>query len=239
MNEDTLIELGLSQNEAKIYLSLLNLGLTTITQIAEASKLHRANVYDSIKKLIDKGLVSHIQKEKVTFYEANDPNSLLRILKEKENKLKSILPQLLLHKSLAKSKGQAHIYEGTQAFIKILYSFLDYNDDILAYGIPKIAPDMMKTSIPHFHEERLKKKITMKHIYNYNAQDRIKFLNKMKLTQAKFLPEKYESMVSTNICGKEVVLVLWVKPVMIIQIKNRPIAESYKKYFSILWKAAK
>ena len=58
MNEEILVDLGLSPNEAKAYISLLNIGMTTITNVAKDCNLHRSNVYDSIKKLIDKGLVS-------------------------------------------------------------------------------------------------------------------------------------------------------------------------------------
>ncbi|MBU0471901.1 MAG: helix-turn-helix domain-containing protein [Nanoarchaeota archaeon] len=239
MNEDILTDLGLSTNEAKIYTSLLSLGLTTITSIAHESKLHRSNVYDSIKKLVEKGLVAYIIKDNVTYYEATDPQALLRILKEKENRLKAVLPQLMLSKKLAQSKGEAHIYEGVPAFTRLLYEFLQYKDPILAYGIPPIAPELMKTKIMHFHKERMALKIPMKHIYNHNAQERIVFLNKMKLTYARYLPESFDSQVSTNICGEEVLLTLWIKPVLTIQIKNKLVADSYKKYFDLLWAAAK
>lgn len=239
MNEEVLEEIGLSKNEAKVYICLLNIGMTSITHIADESKLHRANVYDSIKKLISKGLVAHVQKEDVTLYEATDPHALMRIIKEKEIRLKAILPQLVMSKQYAASKGEAHIYEGAAAFVRILYGFLEYNEPILAYGIPKIAPEMMKTMIPHFHTERIAKKILMKHIYNHNAMSRIALLKRMEFTSARYLPESFDSQVSTNICGDQVVLVLWIKPVMVIQIKNKAIAESYKQYFSLLWESAK
>lgn len=239
MNEDILVELGLSKNEAKVYLSLLDLGVSSITHIADKCKLHRANVYDSVKKLINKGLAAYIQKEKVTLYEATEPKSLLRIIKEKENLLMSILPQLELTKNMATSKGEAHVFEGAPAFVRILYEFLEYKEPILVYGIPKTAPEMMSTKMPHFHKERLKLKIPMKHIYNHNAKERIAFLNKMSYTSAKFLPESFDSQVSTNVCGDQIVICLWIQPVMIIQIKNQAIADSYKNYFSLLWDSAK
>lgn len=239
MNEDILTEFGLSNNEAKIYISLLGLGLSTITKIASDCKLHRSNVYDSIKKLIDKGLVSYIQRDNVTLYEAADPHVLIRVAKEKENRLKSILPQLLLSKKLAASKGEAYIFEGVSSFMNILYGFLKYNDPILAFGIPRQVPEILKTKIPHFHRERLKLKIPMKHIYNHNAKERIAFLNKMKYTHARYLPESFDSQVSTNVCGDEVIFTLWTETILSIQVKNKLIADSYKKYFSLLWEVAK
>jgi len=75
--------------------------------------------------------------------------------------------------------------------------------------------------------------------YNHNAKQRIAFLNKMKLTEAKYLPESFDSQVSTNICGDQVVIALWNNPITIIQIKNQAVADSYKRYFELLWKSAK
>jgi sugar-specific transcriptional regulator TrmB len=239
MNEDVLVDLGLSVNEAKVYLTLLSLGQTTITIIAENCKLHRSNVYDAIKKLIDRGLVGYIKKEDVTFYEANNPQALAGILREKENRLNSIMPQLMLSKKMAVSKGEAHILEGIPAFMEVMYEFLEYKEPILVYGIPKTAPVMLRTKMPHFHKARLSAKVPMKHIYNHNAQERIKFLNEMPHTEARYLPGIFDSEVSTNVCGEQVVLVLWTATPVIIQIKNKMVADSYKRYFSLLWDSAK
>lgn len=239
MDDDVLVDLGLSKSESKIYLVMLTLGRSTATQISTAAKLHRANTYESLKKLVDKGLASYMQQDKTTYYEAANPRALGRIIKEKENKLKTLLPQLLLHKKMAESKGEANVFEGLQALFYQLYDLLDYDDDIRVYGIPESVPQIVRTKIPHFHKERLKRKIRMLHIYNHNAKQRISYLNKMKLTYARFLPEHFDSQVSTFVCGEEIMLVLWTPSIVITRIKNKRIAAAYKKYFSLLWAAAK
>ena len=107
------------------------------------------------------------------------------------------------------------------------------------YGIPKEAIKLMETFIIHFHERRIGMKIEMDHIYNEDAQDRISYLNKMQYTKAKYLPNEYNSPVSTNICGDEVVLILWTNNPLVIQIINKDIAHQYQKYFDMIWKLAK
>jgi len=236
--EQVLLELGLRQNEAKVYLALAELGLTTITKITEHTKLFSANVYDALKRLNKRGLISYIIKDGKKYFEISDPTNLLKLVKEKEFAVKSIIPELILSKQLAPTTSNAQIFEGATAFQMILLSFLKYNEPILVYGIPKEAPEMMKTFIPHFHKKRIAKKIVMKHIYNHNAQDRIKYLNSLPLTEARYLPSQYDSKVSTNICGDEVVFVLWKKPVWVVQIKNKDIADAYKNYFELLWRDA-
>ncbi|MCK5107423.1 MAG: hypothetical protein KAQ83_01735, partial [Nanoarchaeota archaeon] len=219
--EEVLIELGLSKNESKVYLSLLETGQTNVTKLAHQCKIHRANVYDSLNKLIEKGLVNYIEKDKSKFFESAEPKHLTLILKDKENRLNQILPQLNLLRKLSHSKGRAHVFEGVNSFVNILYDLLEYKEEIISYGIPQMAPEMLKTKIPHFHKERLKRKISMKHLYNHDAGKRIDALNKMKLTEARCLPAKFDSEVSTNLCGDNVVIVLWAKPITVVQIENQ------------------
>ena len=163
----------------------------------------------------------------------------MNILKEKEIKLKEILPQLKLAEQFSKSKGEAQILEGTSAFMDILYGFLKYKEPIYVFGIPKNAPEVLKTKIPHFHKKRIKEKITMKSIYNYDAVERVKVYKKLPYSDAGYIDDNFKSLVSTNICGPEVVLSLWTPSVQIVRIKNEEIARAYKHYFELLWKNIK
>lgn len=239
MHEEILEDLGLSTNESKIYLCLLSIGSSPVTNIAKECKLHRANVYDSVKKLIEKGLVTHIKKDNTTLYGAVNPHALLRIAKAKEESVKKILPQLMLSKKLAKKEQDAQIVDGVDGFINSIYDLLDYNKEFVTYGVPINVPELIKTKIPHFHKERIKRKINIRHVYNHDALNRIDFLNTLPYTEARHLPASFDSKVDTTVCGDEVLITHWVRPVVTIRIKNKVIADSYRKYFELLWKVAK
>ncbi len=49
--------LGLTPNESKVYVSVLRLGLSGVTAIADAAKLHRPEVYRAMPRLEETGLV--------------------------------------------------------------------------------------------------------------------------------------------------------------------------------------
>jgi sugar-specific transcriptional regulator TrmB len=49
--------LGLTPNESKVYLSILRLGFSGVTAVADAAKLHRPEVYRVIPRLMEMGLV--------------------------------------------------------------------------------------------------------------------------------------------------------------------------------------
>ncbi|MBI2581890.1 helix-turn-helix domain-containing protein [Candidatus Woesearchaeota archaeon] len=86
--------IGLSEGESKIYLALLKIGSSTVAKITKEVKIHRTNVYDFLEKLLIKGLVNYVIKGGVKHFKATHPNKLHDYLKEKENVVSTILPNL-------------------------------------------------------------------------------------------------------------------------------------------------
>lgn len=237
--EEELIEIGLTRNEAKIYQVLLQKGPSYARELARECKLYRSCVYDALDQLVKRGLVAFMEKDKTRSFEALEPKSLLMWFREKEIRIASLVPKIQLEMSLQKEpKSKATIIEGIKAFRVVLFSWLEKKSAILVYGIPAIVPEMVRYFIEVFHQERIRKKVWMKHIYNEEALERIQYLNTLPYTEAKYLPEKFSSPVSTMICKDEVMLISW-QPLTMIRIRNESLAKAYEKYFDILWEKAK
>ena len=62
MKKQALLKIGLTGIEADIYLALLTLGPSLVSKIVEKTGINRTNIYDRLKRLIDKGLVSYVIK---------------------------------------------------------------------------------------------------------------------------------------------------------------------------------
>lgn len=237
--EDELVDIGLSKNEARAYLSIAELGLTSIGNIAKHSKIHRTNVYDAVEGLLKKGVVSYILKDNVKYYQMTDPTNILNVLKEKEDKIKNILPKLLLLSQLNTPQSKAQILEGIPAAKMAMENFLSYGKTIKVMGVTSGVSGLLGSFLTQFHKKRIAKKIVMKHIYNSDAHERIKYLRNLAYTEVKVLPSDYDSPVATNIVGDEVTLIFWDKHPIVIRIVSSSIAKAYSKYFDILWKDAK
>ncbi len=82
--KESLKEIGLSDSEAVIYLTLLKKGELSVAEISQTSGLHRTNIYDSLEKLKEKGFVAFVLKENKQFYRATAPKIVLDYLKEKQ-----------------------------------------------------------------------------------------------------------------------------------------------------------
>ena len=70
MDTTLLEELGLTKNESKVYLALLELGSTAAGPLIKKIGMHRAAVYDIIDLLTGKGLVSYVIKANRKYFEA-------------------------------------------------------------------------------------------------------------------------------------------------------------------------
>lgn len=230
---------GFSRNEAKVYTCLLYTGSASAGTVADKSGVHRTNVYDAIERLQEKGLVATSMKKGINFFEASPPSQILEIQKEKERMINGLMPQLETIQNFAPEKSEAHIYQGLPAIRNMLNHLLIKKQPINVYGITKLAPVLLGPFILQFHKRRAALKVQFNHIYNHDAGERVTFLNTLPYTEARILPKDFDSSVSTTICGDEVLLILWENNAHAIHIINKDLAESYNRYFELMWKIAK
>jgi len=122
MNIEVLEKIGLSKSETKAYLASLELGSSTAAEIADKAALNRSNCYEALKRLIAKGLMTSIKRNKKTFFEAAQPKQLQALLEKRENEISALIPELEKHQNTAKSiQQEATIFEGYEG-IKAIFN---------------------------------------------------------------------------------------------------------------------
>ncbi len=89
-----LTDLGLSETEARVYLSMLHLGPGSVQNIAKRAKVSRTAAYDLIEGLQKKGLASTFQEGKKTMFSAEDPGQLESYFKTRISTMKGTLGTL-------------------------------------------------------------------------------------------------------------------------------------------------
>lgn len=94
INKEILKQIGLSDNESEVYLIVLKLNEALASNIAKQSKISRPHIYDNLNKLVEKGLITYVIKSNKKYFKAVNPDNLMDYLKEKEEDLKEILPEL-------------------------------------------------------------------------------------------------------------------------------------------------
>src|SRR3989338_463264 len=78
--DEVLEQVGLSKNETKVYLALLEIGAATAGEIASQAKIHRTNVYDAMERLLEKGLVTFTTDDHDSrVFDATSPENLISL----------------------------------------------------------------------------------------------------------------------------------------------------------------
>ena len=95
MDEKILKEIGLTDAEIKVFIELSKVDSAMASEIAEKVGIYRTNIYDIFEALIKKGLVSYIIKANRKHFMASKPQKLLDYLKEREEKIKTIIHELM------------------------------------------------------------------------------------------------------------------------------------------------
>ena len=236
--KEQLKEIGLTENESKVYVSLLELGPTNAGLISRKSGLHRRVVYDTIEMLIQKGLVGYIVKNNVKLFQASNPIRILEIIEERKNKIEEVMPKMLDFYIKTREKEETNFYKGKNGLKTVMEDQLDSsknNKEILIIGGSPIAYEILQFYFKWFDKRRVENKIKVKVIFNKTD----KKLN-ISFSEIKFLLDKYTSPLAVNVYGDKVALILWSKenPLAIV-IKNKEISDGYRKYFELMWRVAR
>ncbi len=88
MFENKLVQLGLSEKEAKLYLLLLQIGSSPVSALAKRAAVKRVTVYSVLEGLVERGLVSYQNQAGGRRYNAYDPECLLYLLEKEKAALK-------------------------------------------------------------------------------------------------------------------------------------------------------
>ncbi len=240
--EETLIEIGLAEEEMRVYLALLKIGSSLASKVSEETRINRSHIYQLLERLIAKGYVSYVIKENRKYFLAVNPEKIIELIKEKEQKLKDIIPHLLGLASFEREKPIVEIFEGKEGIKTILNDILKTKKEWLAFGSSGKGQEILSFYAEHWEKEREKLKINLRGIIDSSDSGikRGKEIAKRKYTQIRHVKETYSSPSSTWIYGDRIAFVIWGKEhSFAIRMISRGIVNNFKKHFEILWKNAK
>ncbi|MBW2980781.1 hypothetical protein KY360_05175 [Candidatus Woesearchaeota archaeon] len=245
MIENTLKSVGFTDSEVKVFLALLELGSSSITQIIEKSGTTSSKIYELLDKLIKKGLVSQVIKAGRKFYEPAPPKRILEYLNEKQqqlqnqvNEVKEILPQLEMKYSMAKEVAEVSVYKGMKG-IETIFSMIrdacNKGDEYYVYGARSGVTETQRIFLLRHHNLRIKKGIKLKILFSKDPENITKPYEEMSLTEVKHMEPELMGPTQIMVVKDYAITILWKKNPVGILTQNKDIAESYKKYFDYLW----
>ena len=185
--------------------------------------------------------MSYAIRENRKYFDAINPEKIIEIVRERERKLRDVLPELLKMAGFQKEKPIVEILEGDEGIKTVLNDILREQKEWLAFGSAGKGPEVLSYFAEHWEKER-EKCVPLRAIIDSSqtGKDRGKRLSKLKNTQIRYVPEEYASPSSTWIYGDRMAFIIWNKERPIaVRMKSKEITGNYREHFEVLWRAAK
>lgn len=244
-----LVDFGLSDKEAKVYLSLLELELATVQEIARHTHLNRSSTYVVIEALQRQGLVSASEDKKVRQYVAVTPEALLQIAEDRavkqENtrqKIGAIIPELkALHKD-TRQRPKVQIFEGRKGLGIILEDSIINNREKIKRVFSSIGvSQILKEDFPDHLKKRIANKVKIRCIHPYNETSKKLIEQNARSYDEIYMipPGKYEFPTNLSIYDNKISYMSTENNGSAILIESKEIADVMKTVFDMAWEEAK
>jgi sugar-specific transcriptional regulator TrmB len=168
---ETLSEIGLTDEEAKVYLACLSVGTNPASTIARSCDLKRETCNYTLKKLTKKGIVSILVRDGAAFYTVEPPERLVQIAESRLANITKILPSLQ-HMMNSKVGNQAKVkmYQGKTGIETVMEDVLKIPGETLTYTNLGAMLALFGNKVTEFREKRKLATIKSRTISTYSPE---------------------------------------------------------------------
>jgi len=245
-----LTQIGLSTQQAKIYLACLQLGKASVLNIARFSELKRPSVYLILDDLQQRGLVTKTQQQGKTIYVAESPTTLVKQLDQQRGIAEDILPTLQALYNTDPEKPHIKIAEGITGVRAVYNTIFDHlnthpQEELLIFGALKDAATYFETEVVnYFYSIMSKTHNPIREIGNNDLETRKYFRQSHELNPnhtIRFIQPDDGAFLQSDsmIYGNTLVQFSVKEKIFAISIQSTNLANSYRALFNMAWRGGK
>jgi predicted transcriptional regulator len=248
MLEEELKNLGFTDNEVSVYLTILKIGETPVGGIVQELRIHRQVIYYALDSLEKKQLITRIEKNKIAHFKLSDPELLVENVKKQELIAKRASKLIKDEHKKSKRENEISVFNGQrniQDYFLHRFEETPIGGEFYTLGsLAKRYEEIMGEKFLYGDYDRLRKKrkIKSRHLMNELFRKQYQKLEKRfnkSLRNVRYLPYRSLSPTSTLIWKDRVTFLSSGSEVFLIEVKNQEFRESHKEHFDLLWKIAK
>ena len=229
--------IGLTEKEAKVYLSCLELGSAGVAEIARHAHINRVTAYDILEKLMKKGTVNFLTKKGARFYDATDPQTIANEMKRKAADFRKALPDL------RRLRGEAihpriRYFEGLDGIKAIYEDTLTSKSEILNYANSREIRDHWPEYDSEYVQKRVKKNIYLRGIALQDSHGTwVQSGDKENFREIRLVPGKEFTFTNEiNIYDDKVAIISYKdEPLIGMIIESQEIANTQRDIFKMAW----
>lgn len=240
-NIENLKQLGLSDKEARVYLSALEYGPTTLAQIAQKAGIKRTTIYEFLDDLLARGVLIMTVSGKRAYYTGLPPENLEKLIEKQKEVIQGLIPELSLLTKKNPASPKVRFYEGVDGMKHVYSDTLTgaEGEEALFYSNFKEAYETMTNSFwETYTKKRVEKRVLMKGITPdseyVSKSDRA---NKKVFREVVVVPEEKLDISNEIIIYSNKVAIISLRERVGIIVESQQIADTQRKIFNLLWES--
>lgn len=238
-------ELGLSKNEALVYVAVLELGEPMVGDIETQTGLHKQLIYNAATKLETLGLMTISYLRQRRRFVAADPSTIEKQLKEKLAKAHLLVTELYEVANRKREPDQTRMFRGTRAIHQYYNQQIrrqpkESTISILGVNSKRYFELFQPSDAPYrnFEQERLERKVTMRLVL-FGAKDQEVALNSgRKLFALRLLQEANFAPIDIVMWYDRAALLFYSSEPYLLDVVGKETVIGFQQYFQVLWKQA-
>src|SRR3989339_145845 len=181
--------LGLSKEEAKVYLAVLELKTSYVSLIARRAKVKRENCYYILDRLHKRGFVSYYLHKKIKYFSAESPKKFINYFEDKLFEARQIIPDLMMIHQSNVNRPKIHFFDGIEGVKTVFEEALETKEELLGYTDLRALQYLFPAYLEYYFDKIIEKKIKAR-LLSPTSDEALKFRDEYyKTEEAKELVE--------------------------------------------------
>lgn len=236
--EETLIKSGFESKEAKIYLACLELGPSTVLDIAKKAGVKRPTTYVLLDRMATQGFIAKTYRNNKLLYAAEKPDALLRTIRAKEDALRDALPLLHAIMATTKTRPKISIFEG-RAGMEQVYTEIYENPEITFFGSIRDVSQHFSHVVEQFQTISKQRKNKVKDLLTHHPIDIAWGKRARSPTyEVRILPKGLDFAIDCAIYGNKVAILAVKRDLFAVVIESEDVANSFRALHALAWQSA-
>jgi len=256
--EEFLSNLGVSDEQANIYSTLVKHGTITKLELSRKSNIKRTTVYRLIEAMREAGIVEEVTDEHRKLVQSVPPDRLKQLVKQKEDQARQVsklFPQVqqYLNQQINSRQPDTKVlfYKGREGIRQINWNVLRASKEVVGYTYLSFSSAVGNKFAHQLYEEMVDKNINLRDIYSDRyvesmggVENAVKPVSSnigwQRIARSRYLKkEVLDINYQSDIYNDVVSFYSWYdEEIFGVEIHNEKVAKMQKQIFEILWKMA-
>jgi sugar-specific transcriptional regulator TrmB len=243
--EKDLYQLGLKENEVKVFLAIIKLGEPTVGEIQKETGLHKQLIYNAAEELNKDNLINIFEVRRRKRFSAPNPSALEEKAKQQLQTAHQLVPRLLEISNQKRSVDDIRVYRGNRGvqhyYLSVIYSQPEETTvDILGVNSERYFKIFDKNEFAYksFEETRISKKVKLNLLLFGNQKKELELNKNRSFVEIRLLEDLLQAPNDIMIWNDRVGMLFYGDEPYVLDLAGTETVNGFRAYFEAFWNKA-